>query len=70
VDDEENELGIRCVAAPVQNDRGKVIAGISISGPTVRMPLGRIHRELKTEVMETAAEISSKLGYRPMREGR
>ena len=70
VDDEENEVGIRCVAAPVRNDRGKVIAGISISGPTVRMSLKRIHRELKTEVMKTAAEVSSKLGYRPMREGR
>ena len=70
VDDEENEVGIRCVGAPVRNDRGKVIAGISISGPTVRMSLERIHRELKTEVMKTAAEVSSRLGYRPMREGR
>ena len=70
VDDEENEVGIRCVAAPVHNDRGEVIAGISISGPTVRMPLERIHHELKKEVINTAKEVSSKLGYRPMREGR
>ncbi len=70
VDDEENEVGIRCVAAPVRNDRGKVIAGISISGPTVRMSLERIQDELKTEVMKTAAEVSSKLGFRPEREGR
>ena len=33
VDDEENEEGIRCVAAPVRNDQGSVIAAISISGP-------------------------------------
>ena len=70
VDDEENEVGIRCVAAPVRNDRGKVIAGISISGPTVRMSLERIQDELKKEVMKTAAEVSSKLGFRPVREGR
>lgn len=70
VDDEENEVGIRCVAAPVRNDRGEAIAGISISGPTVRMPLERIHHELKKEVMKTAAEVSSRLGYRPVSEGR
>jgi DNA-binding IclR family transcriptional regulator len=70
VDDEENEVGIRCVAAPVRNDRGKVIAGISISGPTVRVSLERIHQELGREVMKTAAEVSSRLGFRPIREGR
>ncbi|MGW8221529.1 MAG: IclR family transcriptional regulator [Syntrophobacteria bacterium] len=70
VDDEENEVGIRCVAAPVRNDRGKVIAGISISGPAVRVSLERIHQELKWEVMKTAAELSSRLGFRTVSEGR
>jgi len=64
IDDEENEEGIRCVAAPVRNDRGSVIAAISISGPTVRMTEKRIHNELKTRVMKTALEISKKLGYK------
>jgi len=71
VDDEENEEGIRCVAAPVRNDQGSVIAAISISGPTVRMTEKRIHNELKTRVMKTALEISKKLGYKtdPLRKG-
>ncbi len=64
VDDEENEEGIRCVAAPVRNDRGEVIAAISISGPSVRMSMDRIHRELKGQVIKTAEEISKKLGLR------
>jgi DNA-binding IclR family transcriptional regulator len=64
VDDEENEEGVRCVAAPVRNDQGNVIAAISISGPTVRMTEKRIHKELKTKVMKTALEISKKLGYK------
>jgi len=64
IDDEENEEGIRCIAAPVRNDRGNVIAAISISGPTVRMTRKRVHSELKTQVMKTALEISKKLGYK------
>jgi DNA-binding IclR family transcriptional regulator len=64
LDDEENEEGVRCVAAPVRNDRGKVIAAISISGPSVRMTEKRIHKELKTQVMKTAVGISKKLGFK------
>jgi DNA-binding IclR family transcriptional regulator len=64
VDDEENEEGIRCVAAPIRNDRGSVIAAISISGPTVRMTEKRIRIELKAKVMKTALEISKMLGYK------
>ena len=64
IDDEENEEGIRCIAAPVMSDRGNVMAAISISGPTVRMTGKRIHSELKTKVMKTALEISKKLGYK------
>jgi IclR family acetate operon transcriptional repressor len=64
IDNEENEEGVRCIGAPVRNDRGKVIAAISISGPTVRMTKKRIHNELKTRVMKTALEISKKLGYK------
>ncbi|SDA62080.1 IclR family transcriptional regulator [Sinorhizobium sp. NFACC03] len=37
VDDEEHTLGMRCVAAPIFNEYGETIAGISISGPSVRV---------------------------------
>ena len=62
IDNEENEEGIRCVAAPIRNYRGEVIAGISISGPAVRITQERINRQLKHQVIETAAEITKKLG--------
>jgi DNA-binding IclR family transcriptional regulator len=65
VDDAENEEGVRCVAAPIRDDQGRVIAAISISGPSVRMTKERIHGELKTQVIKTALEISQTLGYRP-----
>jgi DNA-binding IclR family transcriptional regulator len=64
VDNEENEDGIRCVAAPIRNYRGEVIAGISISGPAVRITEERINQQLKRQVIGTAAEITKKLGYK------
>lgn len=38
IDNEERTLGMRCVAAAVYNSFGEAIAGISVSGPTVRIP--------------------------------
>ncbi len=64
VDAEENEKGIRCVAAPVFSDRGAPVAAVSVSVPAFRIP-GRAAQELlRKEVMETARQISRRLGYR------
>ncbi|MHC1719684.1 MAG: IclR family transcriptional regulator [Clostridiaceae bacterium] len=60
-DDEENEIGLTCFAAPIRNSEGEVIAAISISGPTGRMVKSR--EELITAVKETALEISRILGW-------
>ncbi|WP_455273961.1 IclR family transcriptional regulator [Rhizobium herbae] len=38
IDDEEHTLGMRCLAAPIFNEYGEAIAGISVSGPAVRLP--------------------------------
>ena len=37
IDDEEKNMGMRCVAAPIFNFYGEVIAGISVSGPSQRL---------------------------------
>jgi DNA-binding IclR family transcriptional regulator len=42
VDDEEYDPGVRCVAVPVTDDRGKVIGSLGISGPASRMPVERL----------------------------
>lgn len=60
-DDEENEIGLTCFAAPVRNSDGEVIAAISISGPTGRMAQNR--EELIAAVKKTALEISRTLGW-------
>jgi DNA-binding IclR family transcriptional regulator len=64
IDDEENEKGIRCVAAPIRNENGEVIAAMSISGPSVRLTLNAIQDSLKNQVCVTALNISQKLGFR------
>lgn len=63
LDDEECELGARCVAAPIYNHRGKVIAAISVSGPISRMTLKRIE-EIAPSLLETTREISALMAYK------
>jgi IclR family transcriptional regulator, KDG regulon repressor len=63
IDDEENELGIRCVAAPVFDGKGRPVAAISISGPALRVTREKIRDVLKVEVIKAASEISQRLGF-------
>lgn len=65
MDNEEHEPGIRCVAAPVRNHTGKVVASISIAGRTTSVTPARVPDLIQT-VRETAEKISSRLGYRVM----
>jgi len=62
VDDEECSLGLRCVAAPVRDARGAVVAGVSVSGPSQRLSHDRLSR-LGTSVKAAGLEISRRLGY-------
>jgi DNA-binding IclR family transcriptional regulator len=63
IDNEENELGIRCVAAPVFDGKGRAIAAISVSGPALRVTIERIQDVLKVEVIKAASELSHRLGF-------
>ncbi|WP_167915886.1 IclR family transcriptional regulator [Thermococcus sp. LS2] len=63
VDNEEVELGLRCVAAPIRDSTGKVIASISISGPSARINEKTIP-QLAELVKETALKISYELGFK------
>ncbi|NWF92736.1 MAG: IclR family transcriptional regulator [Syntrophaceae bacterium] len=67
VDDEENEKGIRCIAAPIYNQAGKAVAALSISGPAFRLTKKLIQETLKKDVMETALKISKRLGFREVK---
>ena len=58
-DDEELELGVRCMAAGIFDDQGKLVAGLSVSAPT-----DRLEESWADRVAATAARISAALGYR------
>jgi IclR family KDG regulon transcriptional repressor len=62
VDDEETEIGGRCVAAPVLDKSGETVAAITIVGPTTRIRKEDFGR-LSALVREAAAQVSSALGY-------
>lgn len=64
VDNEENEVGIRCVGAPIFDQSRRAVAALSISGPAFRITLERIEESLSKEVTETAATISQLLGFK------
>lgn len=61
-DHEENEPGIRCVAAPVRDATGSVVAGISVASTIPYMPVQRMN-ELGPVVRATAEAISRELGW-------
>ncbi|MBI3368186.1 MAG: IclR family transcriptional regulator [Burkholderiales bacterium] len=58
-DDEELELGVRCIAAGIVDDQGKLVAGLSVSSPADRLEDSWVDR-----VKATATQISAALGHR------
>ena len=63
IDDTEHEMELKSVACPVYDNRGSVVAAVSIAGPVFRMTKKRIFRELIPAVTETTEKISARLGY-------
>lgn len=62
VDDEESEIGMTCVAAPVHGGDGRVVAGIGVAGPRTRLRKRTIPA-LAARVVATADQISTRFGY-------
>ena len=61
VDEVENEDGVRCVAAPIRDHTGAVVAGLSVSAPAYRFSTEDVHR-LAPDVLRVTAELSRRLG--------
>jgi DNA-binding IclR family transcriptional regulator len=59
----ESEEGVECIAAPIRDHLGNVIAAISISGPQKKIGTPN-EMQFVSQVVEGAALISSKMGYR------
>jgi IclR family transcriptional regulator, KDG regulon repressor len=63
IDDEESEAGMRCVAAPVRDISGKVVAAVGLAGPTQRLTKKDL-RTMAPEVVATGEAVSVRLGWR------
>jgi DNA-binding IclR family transcriptional regulator len=57
-DNEELEIGVRCIAAGIRDDTGRVVAGLSVSAPAERLRDDWIE-----DLLVTAGSISAGLGY-------
>ncbi|BDD94640.1 IclR family transcriptional regulator [Pandoraea sp. XJJ-1] len=57
-DNEELELGVRCIAAGIYDDSGKLVAGLSLSAPA-----DRLQDAWLANLNETALQISASLGF-------
>jgi DNA-binding IclR family transcriptional regulator len=66
LDREENELGVRCVAAPVREASGRAVAAISLSGAAAYISEAR-QLELVPAVQACAEAVSQRLGAHPDR---
>ncbi|MGB5844893.1 MAG: IclR family transcriptional regulator [Anaerolineales bacterium] len=62
VDDEENEVGIRCVGVPVFDHAGRVAGAVSISGWTITMTQERLP-QLGSILQDACKKISKELGF-------
>ncbi len=63
INDEELELGLRAVAAPIWSNNNQVVAAINITGSVHTISRQRLVEELAPKVVDTAVQISQALGY-------
>ncbi len=62
MDDEESEVGHRCIGTPIYDYRGDIIASISASGPTAQLTRERIPEVVAT-LKDAAIQLSRDMGY-------
>lgn len=62
LDDEEHEEGVRCIAVPVRDGSGQVVASLSVSGPATRLNDAQV-REYTSEIVDCGMQLSARLGY-------
>lgn len=62
-DEEERELGSRCIAFPIYDFSGKIIAGISVTGPVTRLTDELVNPRLD-DFRSITMELSKKMGYK------
>lgn len=62
LDDQEHEEGVRCLAVPVRDASGQVVASLSISGPVTRLDDAHVGM-FTSEILDCGAKLSARLGF-------
>ncbi len=63
MDEQECELGLRCISMPLRDYGGKIVASMSVFGNLDDMRNQRVHDEIYPVLRETTATISTRLGF-------
>ena len=63
IDNQENEIGGRCISAPILNQNSYPVAAISVSVPIHRIPEDQIGK-FGSKLLEAVGEVSRIIGYR------
>lgn len=63
MDNEEMDVGVCCVGAPIRDYTRRIIGAVSISGPSMRFSMERMQKELIPLVKQAGEDISTKLGF-------
>jgi len=61
----EHEAEVCCVAAPIFDAQGRIVAALSVSGPATRLAPIEERTDLIEQTRQAAADVSARLGYRP-----
>lgn len=64
LDNEECEVGVRCLAVPVKDFTGRIVAALSVSAPITRLDMNRIQNALPT-MKQIGLEASKEMGWNP-----
>ena len=64
-EDEQSELGMRSIAAPIRNAMGRVMGAVGVAGPVQRLS-DDILQQIAPQVVQTANVISQRLGYKAL----
>ncbi len=70
IDFSEHEAEVRCIAAPLRDHSGEVVAAISVAGPAGRMPDPLVGSPMAEEVVRAANDISRAIGYHASQDSR
>jgi IclR family transcriptional regulator, pca regulon regulatory protein len=67
--DQELELGLRSIAAPVRDAEGRVVAALNTGTAAARIPLDELRKRLLPQLLETADAISANVRRAPVAQG-